>query len=58
MGSGGMWLAGILVGAVVAAIGVFKLTRGAHRDQPIEGGSVSESWLAEQRAQKDLGSDR
>jgi hypothetical protein len=53
-----MWLAGILVGAVVAAIGVFKLTRGGHRDQPIEGGSVSESWLAEQRAQKDLGSDR
>lgn len=53
-----MWLAGILIGAVVAAVGVFKLTRGAgRRPHSIDGGTVSEGWLAEQRALKD-GSDR
>jgi hypothetical protein len=53
-----MWLAGILIGAVVLAAGVLKLTRGTGgRRFPIEGGTVSEGWLAEQRALKD-GSDR
>jgi gas vesicle protein len=53
-----MWLAGILIGAVVAAVGVFKFARGTgRRSHAIDGGTVSESWLAEQRALKD-GSDR
>lgn len=52
-----MWLAGIIVGVVVVAIGVMRVTRGNRQNEPIEGGTVSESWLAEQRALKD-GSDR
>ena len=53
-----MWLAGIIVGVVVAALGVMRMTRGNRHNAPIEGGTVSESWLAEQRALKDPGSDR
>lgn len=53
-----MWLAGIIVGVVVAALGVMRMTRGNRQNEPIEGGTVSEGWLAEQRALKDPGSDR
>ncbi len=54
-----MWLAGILIGAVVAAVGVLKLARGgSRRPSGIEGGTVSEGWLAEQRALKDPNVDR
>lgn len=47
-----MWL-GVFVGVVVAVVGVLAFTRTNRKNAPIDGGTVSEGWLAEQRATKD-----
>jgi hypothetical protein len=48
MHSGAVWIAGAAALAVVAAFVVFARRRGEPKDL----GSVSDQWIAEQRAEK------